>query len=103
MNPKETKPIPHNDEHAAVEQLQDWETRERVKPPWTSTKYGKTVKPPNEQDNPQPLTTEMVLQPRAEKIGNSAAPPISGRGQDKGMVETSRSKQIHHDSGGAGL
>jgi hypothetical protein len=83
-------------------ELQDWESSERIKPEWVPIKHGKTVKPPNDQDNPQPLTNEMVLQPRAESIGKSFATPISGRGQDQGASETSRSKQIHQDSGISG-
>lgn len=83
----------------------DWEVREREKAPWIkeNVHYGKRVLPPNEQENPQPLTNEMVLQRRDEKVGKSSAPPISGRGQDNGAVETSRSKQIHSDSGVTGI
>jgi hypothetical protein len=81
----------------------DWESTERVKPPWVPIKHAKQIPPPNEQDNPQPLTNEMVLQPRDEKVGKSSAPPLSGRGQDKGAVETSRSKQIHSDLGVTGI
>lgn len=83
-------------------ELKDWESTERVKPEWVPIKHGKTVKPLIDQDNPQPLTNEQVLQPRAEPVGASAAPPISGRGQDTGASETSRSKQIYSDSGVSG-
>lgn len=87
----------------AVEQLQAWESTERVRPPWVPIKHGKIVKPPNDQANPQPLTDEMVLQLRAEPIGNSAAPPLRGLGADHGASETTRSKQIHDPATGTGI
>lgn len=83
----------------------EWGAMEREKAPWIKPTIvlGKTVLPPNDQKSNLKLTNEQVLQPRAEPIGNSSAPPISGRGQDKGAVETSRSKQIHSDSGVSGI
>jgi hypothetical protein len=83
----------------------DWESTERPKTPWIkpTVHYGKTVKPQKDQKSNQPLTDAMVLQPRAEPIGNSAAPPISGRGQDKGMEESTRSKQTQSGFGVPGI
>jgi hypothetical protein len=101
---KETKQIPHNQEHTAVEDMQDWEALERVKPPWVPIEHGERVLPPNDQDVQEPITNEMVLQRRDEPVvgGNSSARPLNGRGQDKGASETTRSKQIHQDSGTKG-
>lgn len=100
---EETKQVPHNEEHTAVEDLQDWESAERVKPPWIkeSVKYGKHVLPPNDQEVPIELTNEEVLQRRDEPVigGNSSARPLSGRGQDHGAIETSHSKQNRKDTG----
>jgi hypothetical protein len=83
----------------------DWESVERQKAPWIkeNVKYGQTIPPQKDQKSNTDLTDEMVLQRRDEKIGNSSAPPISGIGQDHGAAETSRSKQIHSDSGVSGI
>jgi hypothetical protein len=93
----EIKQVPQDEQNKAVEDLQAWESVERVKPPWikTSIKYGKRVLPPNDQEVAQPLTDEQVLQRRDEPVigGNSSARPLNGRGQDKGASESSQSKQ----------
>ena len=97
MNPREIKQVPHNTDKKAVEDLQAWESLERIKPPWIkeTIKLGKTVLPPNDQEVAQPLTNEQVLQRRDEPVvgGSSSARPLNGRGQDKGASESSQSKQ----------
>lgn len=76
---------------------EDWEITERVKPPWIkdTVNYSKTILPPNDQKSNNTFADEQIFQPRDEAIGKSFAPPIGGRGQDKGAIETSHSKQIH--------
>jgi hypothetical protein len=95
MNPREIKQVPHNTDNKAVEDLQAWESLERVKPPWVAIVHGETILPPNDQKVAQPLTNEQVLQRRDEKVvgGSSSARPLNGRGQDHGASESSQSKQ----------
>jgi hypothetical protein len=83
-----------------------WESQERVRPPWVAQKHSERVLPQMDQKSNNDIATNLVLQPRDEKIGvNSQATPITGRhGTGNGASdEPSGSNRSYSDSGGTAL
>ncbi len=88
---------PIEDKELGVEPLQSWGERDRDAVPWIpdNIRFGKTVKPPNEQSRPL-ITNEQVLQSRDEPVGKSMAFPIrSGENRSVDFSPTLNKRQDH--------